>query len=146
LYDDIEGEPWKFTEGIDFTFPAGPNAVTIDPNDYVVIVKNPTAFFWRYPGAPADKVLGPYDGQLSNSGEQIELGKPGDVDANGIRYYIRVDRVKFSDGSHPENCPGGVDLWPTLADGIGFCLLRKVPSDYGNDVDNWTISLGSPGE
>jgi hypothetical protein len=56
-----------------------------------------------------------------------------------------MDRVRYSDGSHPENVPGGVDLWPTGADGLGKSLSRKVPTDYGNDVANWKASTTSPG-
>ncbi len=68
----------------------------------------------------------------------------GDVDEFGTRYYIRVDRVGYSDGFHPEDCPGGVDLWPTEPDGGGKSLTRKTGADYGNDPDNWTASAPSP--
>jgi len=54
--------------------------------------------------------------------------------------------VNYSDGSHPEDCPGGIDLWPAEADGLGKSLSRRVLSDYGNDPDNWTASTPSPGE
>jgi hypothetical protein len=56
------------------------------------------------------------------------------------RQYIRVDRVGYSDGSHPEDCPGNVDLWPVEADGGGQSLTRSVLSDYGNDPDNWVAA------
>ena len=85
-------------------------------------------------------------GRLSNAGEKVEIGVPGDVDGSGRRYYIRIDRVNYSDGSHPENCPGGVDLWPMLPDGYGFSLERKVAEDYGNDVANWQIAMPSGGQ
>jgi hypothetical protein len=71
---------------------------------------------------------------------------PGDFDNEGTLHYIRVDRVNYSDGSHPENCPGGIDLWPTEADGNGMALIRKDSSDYGNDPVNWTAAPVSPGE
>jgi hypothetical protein len=71
---------------------------------------------------------------------------PGDVDKYGKRYYIRVDRVNYSDGFHPEDCPGGIDLWPSEPDGNGKSLTRKVSTDYGNDPENWTASTPSPGE
>ncbi len=51
----------------------------------------------------------------------------------GVRYYIRIDRVNYSDGSHPE----GEDPWPTEPDGTGQSLHRVVPDNYGNDVANW---------
>jgi hypothetical protein len=71
---------------------------------------------------------------------------PGDFDNYGELHYIRVDRVNYSDGSHPENCPGSVDLWPTAPDGYGQSLVRRVPADYGNDPFNWTAAAPSPGE
>ncbi|MFZ2148948.1 MAG: hypothetical protein WAV28_17190, partial [Sedimentisphaerales bacterium] len=73
------------------------------------------------------------------------------------------DRVGYSDGFHPdpssrggihpEDCPGGVDLWPSAPDGGGKSLTRKTsaPSgtgqaDYGNDPDNWVAAIPSPGQ
>jgi hypothetical protein len=70
---------------------------------------------------------------------------PGDTDGLGWRYYIRIDRVNYSDGSHPEDCPGGLDYWPVEADGGGKSLSRKVSTDYGNDVANWEAATPSPG-
>ena len=145
LFDYYTLEPWKFTDGIDFTFPAD-SPVTIPAGGYILIVNKPAAFSWRYPAVPAEIILGPYDGNLSNAGESLELSMPGDVDKENVRQYIRVDRVNYSDGSHPENCPGGIDLWPVEADGDGMALTRKVPTYYGNDPENWLASAPSPGE
>ena len=138
-----EGAPWKLTDGIDYTFPDSPNEVIVPPGGYILVVKNSDAFFWRYSPDP-NIVFGPYDGKLNNGGEKVELGKPGDEDV-GVRYYIRVDRVNYSDGSHPEDCPGGVDLWPTEADGGGDSLTRISDSLYGNDPNNWQAATPSPG-
>jgi len=91
------------------------------------------------------RALGPYGGKLSNDGEKLELSKPGDEAEYGTCYYIRADRVNYSDGSHPEDCPGGVDLWPTEADGDGKSLTRDVASNYGNDPNNWKPAAPSPG-
>jgi hypothetical protein len=71
---------------------------------------------------------------------------PGDVDEFDTRYYIRADRVNYSDGSHHSDAPGGVDLWPVGADGGGESLTRTVAGDYGNDPANWTAEDPSPGE
>jgi hypothetical protein len=145
LYRYQEQEPWQFTDGIEFAFPSDP-IVTIPAYGYVLVVKDVDAFTARYDSMPTDvAVLGPYEGQLKNGGEKVELGMPGDVDLLGTRYYIRVDRVSYSDGSHPEDCPGGIDLWPSTADGGGFSLSRIQPSAYGNDVINWTAAAASPG-
>jgi hypothetical protein len=52
---------------------------------------------------------------------------------------------KWVDGSHPEDCPGGVDLWPVEAAGSGKSLLRIDPNRYGNDSNNWASGSPSPG-
>jgi hypothetical protein len=143
LYNSETGESWRFTDGIDFTFPADTPA-TIPAGGYIFIVKKPEAFSWRYPGVQAEIIFGPYEGNLSNAGESLELSMPGDVNIEGVRQYIRVDRVNYSDGSHPENCPGNIDLWPVEADGNGMALTRKILTDYGNDPHNWTATLASP--
>jgi len=153
LYSSVTSEPWRFTDGIDFTFPAYA-PVTIPAGGYILVVKKPAAFSWRYPAVPSGIIFGPYEGNLSNAGESLELSMPGDVDKENVRQYIRIDRVNYSDGRHPENCPGGVDLWPVEADGEGLALTRKVSADpstmlrtgYGNDPDNWTASHPSAGE
>jgi len=144
LYNYETAEPWKFTNGIDFTFPAD-SPVTIPADRYLLVVKKPEAFSWQHPDVSAGIILGPYDGNLGNAGESLELGMPGDVDKENVRQYIRVDRINFSDGSHPENCPGSIDLWPIDTDGYGKSLTRRISTDYGNDPDNWFAALTSPG-
>jgi hypothetical protein len=143
LYDYGEKEPWKLTDGIEFTFPSNP-AVTMPAGGHLLVVKDPEAFTWRYPNIPAWKILGPYDGRFNNGGEKVDLSMPGDKDGSGTRYYIRVDRVSYSDGSHPEDCPGGVDLWPVQADGAGKSLERIDPNRYGNDPNNWDANEPTP--
>jgi len=144
LYDYDKAQSWKFTDGIDFMFPEE-QPVTMPAGGYLLVVKEPEAFAWRYPAVPVDKILGPYSGSLNNAGERLELSMPGDVDEFARRYYIRVDRVSYSDGFHPEDCLAGVDLWPSEPDGGGKSLTRKTGADYGNDPDNWTASAPSPG-
>jgi hypothetical protein len=144
LYSYHEEQPWKFTDGIDYIFPEDV-PVTIPAGGYLLVVKDPQAFAWRYPDVPAEKILGPYSGSLNNAGERLELSLCGNVYEFGTRYYMRIDRVSYSDGFHPENCPGGVDLWPKATEGNGESLTRKISFDYGNDPDNWTASTPSPG-
>jgi len=144
LYDSIDNIPWKFTNGINYTFGSGANAVTIAAGSRILVVKNPTAFNTRYPGL-SSITYGPYSGWLANDGEAIELSKPGDVNDMGIRQYIRVERVNYSDGSHPSGEPYDVDLWPTEADGLGKSLKRTTDTAYGNDPVNWTAATPTPG-
>jgi hypothetical protein len=142
LYDSVENESWKFTDGIDYTFPSSPNAVTIPAGGRILVVKNPVAFRLRYPSV-SEPNYGPYSGWLANDGEQLELGKPGDIDGLGQRQYIRVERINYSDGSHPGDDPN--DPWPTGADGLGKSLKRTNESLYGNDPNNWTAAAPTPG-
>jgi hypothetical protein len=147
LYRVDKLTPWKFTDGIDYTFPDA-TPVTIPGYGYLLVTKDLTAFTAKYGYMPPGvQVLESYTGWLSNAGEKLDISMPGDTDPAdpSIRYYIRIDRVNYSDGFHPENCPGGVDLWPFMADGYGFSLSRKVPGVYGNDVANWKAVLPSPG-
>jgi len=144
LFRYEKGRPWKFVDGIDYTFPED-TPVTLAPGGYLLVVKNPQAFSIRYPRVPAEIILGPYDGKLNNAGEKLELAMPGDVTSKGERSYIRIDRVNYSDGSHPDDVPGAVDIWPISPDGDGASLTRRSPLDYGNDPANWIGTIPSPG-
>jgi hypothetical protein len=141
--------PWAFTDGIDYTFPLG---TSISAGQKIVVVRNIAAFSERHPSVSPSKIYGPFenDTKLSNGGEKVDLGKPGDKADLVNYYYIRVDRVEYSDGSHPEDFPDlGSDPWPTAPDGTGPSLHQKTPTtvgqNYGNDVDNWQSAVGSPG-
>jgi hypothetical protein len=145
LYDYELAASWKLTDGVEYNFPADV-PVSVPAGGYLVVAKNPVVFSARYGIIPAGVgVLGPYDGQLSNGGEKVGLCAPGEENELGNRYYIRMDLVSFSDGSHPQDCPGGLDLWPVEADGGGLSLTRRVAGEYGNDVANWGSALPSPG-
>ena len=133
LYDYYVALPWKFTNGIDYTFPV---TTTIPAYSRLIVAKDPATFTAKYGPLPAGVgLLGPYDGKLSNSGEKLELSKPGDIDENLIRYYILVDKVSYSDTAP----------WPENADGDGASLSRKIASDYGNDPNNWLGQTPTPG-
>jgi hypothetical protein len=118
LYDydpDVsQNIPWKFTdssETIDCNMPPDAN---IPAYGYLLLVRDLVDFEAEYsaPGS-IQRVEWP-NGKLSNGGEKIQLSRPGDQDAvTDERYYIRVDRVVYSDGFHPV----GEDPWPTEPDG-----------------------------
>jgi hypothetical protein len=80
LYRYDKSAPWKFTDGIDYTFSSSP-PVTIPAYGYVIVVKDITAFTAKYGGMPPGvQVLIDYTGMLSNAGERLQIGMPGDVD------------------------------------------------------------------
>jgi len=142
-YDNVQfvDVPWRLTDGggISFDFPLG---VTMAPGECLVLAKSMNAFNTLYPdvgGAVQIFEWGP--GKLDNSGEKVQLSKPGE-NAEGVRYYVRVDRVNYSDGFGP----GGLDPWSTEPDGYGKSLTRRVSDDYGNEPLNWIAAAPSPGE
>jgi hypothetical protein len=134
--------PWQFTKGIDYVFPLG---TTIPANGYLIVAKSTTKFTTRYGAMPPGVLKGPFEGgtKLSNDGEDVEISMPGDLDDLGVRAYIRIDNVNYSDGSHHENFPG-LDPWPRDADGDGS-LIRINSNLYGNDVNNWYADSPTPG-
>ncbi|MHC4500301.1 MAG: lamin tail domain-containing protein, partial [Planctomycetota bacterium] len=133
LYDD-QSNPWKFTDGIEFTFPAD---VNIPAFGYLLVVKDMNAFESQYSSVPADvRIFEWQSGSLDNAGENLEISMPGDVDAGGQRHYICIDHVRYDD-----NAP-----WPTAPDGYGYSLAKTEPNLYGNDPNNWQVASPSPGQ
>ena len=132
---------WKFTKGIEFTFPENVNILA---GGRVLISRaNPDAFKAAN-NLTGVTVYGPFESgtELENDGEKIELSMPTEPDpGTGFFSYIRVEQVNYSDGIHP--LVG--DPWPTSADGRGDSLNRKVNSDYANDVANWEAAAPTPG-
>jgi hypothetical protein len=103
-YDDIDIGGWYFSDGISYQFPVG----TILPSGgYVVITEDPELSYSpvtvveKY-AANSSFVYGPFEGRLSNEGEEIVLR-----DAEGNK----VDEVDYQLGFP----------WPTVGD--------SVPSD-----------------
>jgi len=146
LYDVVRAAPWRFTDdpGIELLLPSD-EPVTLASGEYLVLARNLLAFNMAYT-VPADlQVLEWGDGKLSNGGDKIQLSAPGDGADESDRSWFRVDRVVYSDGSHPADFPDGVDPWPLEADGQGQALTRIDPTVYGNDPANWHAASPSPG-
>jgi len=146
LYDADRQAPWRFSDdsGVEYLLPAQP-PVTLPAGGYLLLVKDTGLFGSKYPVPTDVEVLAWGLGNLSDSTAKLQLSKPGDEDADGTRVWIRVDRVSYSDGSHPSDFPDHADPWPTLADGAGSSLNRTDPAAYGNDPGNWEAATFSPG-
>ncbi len=125
----------KFTQGIDFTFPAG---ASLPPGGFLVVVGTPDlAAFRAYHQLDGSvPVYGPYSGSLNNAGEAIVLRTA----AGG------TDIVNFSYGDGRG--------WPASADGAGHSLVLSesalAAQDSGSSdyAGNWRPSAllrGSPG-
>ncbi len=132
---------WKFTKGINYTFPPG---VSISAGERILVVRtDPEIFRVIHPTIPAGvQVFGPFiNSKLENDGEKIELSRPSNPEPGGFVPYIRVEQVNYSDGTHPI----GNDPWPTTADGEGNALSRTSETGYSNDVSHWTAAAPTPG-
>lgn len=116
----------RFTNGIDFTFPA----MTLEPGQYTVVVANTAIFQSRY-GSQIN-IAGQYLGSLSDAGESIVLKLAQPLDA-------AVMRFDYADG------------WYTSTDGQGNSLVIVDPQAdpvAWQYVDSWRQSViagGSPG-
>jgi hypothetical protein len=118
----------RFTRGLDFAF-SGVGAVTLLPNERVILARNPNAFAARYPEVTA-RVLGPYVGSLENGREALRL-----VDSLGeVVFDFEYD----------------VDWYPMVR-AHGFSLVRSDEAVVDPDLSDpasWRASGrfgGSPG-
>src|SRR5258706_997804 len=134
LFDAVNGNGWKFNEGVDFTFGANDS---LPSNGYgLVVVIDPATFRTKY-SIPANvPIFGPWIGSLENNGENVKFSKPGTPQGATVPYIIE-DQVHY-DNKAP---------WPTGASGLGPSLTRTPASAYGNDAGNWGLgpSGGTPG-
>jgi hypothetical protein len=132
LYDPaFPTNKWKLN-GLSYTFP---DNVTLGAGQYLLLVNiDPALFRTKYGVAAAVSILGPYAGNLQDSGERLKLERPGRPDTNGVPYIV-VDEVGYNDKPP----------WPVGADGDGPSLQRTVPAAYGNEPTNWFASGITPG-
>ncbi len=125
---------YQLSGAVELEFPTG---VEIPANGFALIVGvDPDAFRATY-GIPADvPILGPYAGMLSDSGDDIQLNRPGEP-SGGFVPQILVEHVNYDDDSP----------WPELPSSINVPLNRLNPLEFANDAVNWELSIvnGTPG-
>ncbi len=116
----------RFTAGILFDFA---NGTALQPGERVLVAKNRTAFEARY--GQTHRIAGQYDGNLSNSGEEIVLQ---DGMGQDIRRFHYLDQAP----------------WPASANADGYSLVLRQPGSRPdhNNPRQWRASVqpgGSPG-
>jgi len=105
---DLSG--WSLAGAVEYTFPPG---TVLAPDSYVVVASSLEM--------TTSPVLGPFDGKLSNAGEEIRLLN------NSGRL---MNRVRYGDGGD----------WPVAADGSGCTLAKIDPTRESDTASNWTWS------
>ena len=112
---DIDLSGWSFTDGIGYRFPVG---AVLQAGQLLVIAEKPDALRAENTGV---RVLGPFEGQLSNSGERLVLA---DADGNP------ADTVEYTDSGR----------WPESADGGGSSLELQDPEADNASPEAWAAS------
>jgi len=138
---DLSG--WKFTNGVQFTFPAG---TSIPAGGYLVATANPAAFHAKYPAVANYVTSVGWTGRLSNSANRIELDDAGGVKRDEVRYSDDGDWAVFERDDIDAGHRGW--RWRSPADGYGKSLELINPLFDNNVGQNWgasTTTNGTPG-
>lgn len=134
---------WQIVGGVEFDFGLLPLGTTLVAGSTLVVVPfDPTdqtladEFRSHHGVLSSIELLGPYDGQLENSGESVRLLAPTSPPPGviGPVHYL-VDRVTYEDSAP----------WPIDADGSGDSLQRFQPSAFGDDPMSWVSLAPTPG-
>ncbi|MSU63138.1 MAG: hypothetical protein EXS31_12215 [Pedosphaera sp.] len=134
LFDEARAASWKMTDGIEFSFPT--NApVTFAAGERIVLARNLAAFTNKFGALVGTRVFEWNSGKLDNSGETLQLARPGPLNASNVVQFARIDRVNY-----------GASLpWPVVPEGGDFSLNRINEHGYGNTFLNWQLAAPTPG-
>ncbi len=116
---------WQFTTGVTFTFPS----VTLAANGYLVVARNLTNLFAKYPNLNNGNTVGNYSGKLSHNGEQLTLCMPQTLYAN-TSILVAEDQVTYGTGGR----------WGEWSSGGGSSLELIDPNSNHRLAANWADS------
>lgn len=120
----------RFTNGIDYTFPAG---TTLAGGEYLVVTRSRSAFTSRYPAAASRLAPGAFSGALDNTGETLALTLPAP-------WYVHILRFRFESTWFASTAGGGRSL-------VTASPQTTPPADWLKQA-TWRASAntqGSPG-
>ncbi|HXJ60938.1 MAG TPA: lamin tail domain-containing protein [Verrucomicrobiae bacterium] len=132
---------WRLDGGIHYTFP---NGVSMAAGGYLVIAKDPArlAAIPQY-SLSLPSLQGPYDGQLSNNGETVQLKNGSGQIVEAVSYSEQFPWPASADALGASQRWTGID--PLTAQYRGRSLERVSASHPAQDPANWVASPW-PGE
>ncbi len=133
---------WRLDGGVEFMLP--PDTTIPAQGRILLVAFDPTVAMLRDIFTAAyniditnQQIIGPYSGNLSNSGERIALEKPMSIDpTDGSMSWSIVDEIIYF-----HQTP-----WPVEADGDGKSLQRISTIKSGNDPQNWKSASPTPAQ
>ncbi|HKQ40634.1 MAG TPA: lamin tail domain-containing protein, partial [Verrucomicrobiae bacterium] len=147
---------WHLRGQIDFNFPTN---ISLAPGESLIVVNfgltntiQLNTFRAKFHIPPTVQIFGAYGGKLSDGGGTFQIERPDapqnpalHPDEAGFVPYLRVDKVRYDDDPPWPAEADGVALDPANPNSVGYCLVRKIPEEYGADVINWYAAAPSPG-
>lgn len=119
LDEPVDLTGWNFTDGIEFSFPDG---LKISSGGILVVAKDPVVVRAKFETATQENTIGPWIGQMSNSGERITLSNAEQTVIDSVHYQDSGD-------------------WPYPPDGEGRSLERLVLTGPSHDPATWASSV-----
>ena len=125
---------WQLAGGVTLTFPAN---VMIPTNGYIVVARNLTNLFAKYPNLKATNTVGNFSGKLSHNGEYLALTMPAEhktTGTNGIT-VTNIINIAVNDLTY-----GTGGRWGEWSSGGGSSLELIDPNSNNRLAANWTDS------
>ena len=132
--NSVDLSRWKFIAGISFTMPTN---TVLAANSYLVIAKNATNLFAKYPNLNAGNTVGDFSGTLANSGERLALAMRDEIKSTNTQGVVTsqqieivVDEVTYRKGG----------AWGQWSAGGGSSLELIDPRSNPRLPSNWADS------
>jgi hypothetical protein len=127
----IDVSAWRFTDGIDFTFPSN---TIMAAGAHLAVAKNVNRLRSHYANLNSTNSVGNFDGNLRNSGERVALSRPelviNPTNSTTRIVFVLVDEVEFGTGGR----------WGQWSDGGGSSLELIDPHSHNRLAPNWADS------
>ncbi len=92
---DLDISGFRINRGVSFTFP---NGTVLEPDEYLVVAKDPTALLEAHPSLADKQLLGPWVGTLGDRGERVRIVDLLATVGYDVRYYDGGYWTQYADG------------------------------------------------